>query len=67
MTDERFAHVASSSDPQARLYYRSYTETPVGDKYLCVVVKIEADDAFVVTAYLTDIIKRGARIWPAEN
>ena len=41
-----------------------YVDTRLGQKYLCVVVKILGDDAFVVTAYLTDGIKRGVPIWP---
>jgi hypothetical protein len=49
----------SLADPHARLYYRFYVGTRVGDKYLCVVVKIVAEDAFVLTAYLTDAVKRG--------
>jgi hypothetical protein len=59
--------IESFSDPQARLYYRFYVGTRVGDKYLCVVVKISRDDAFVLTAYLTDMVKRGAQIWPQEK
>ena len=51
-------------DTEARLYYRFYRETAVGAKYLCVVVKITQSDAFVLTAYLTDIVKRGWRLWP---
>jgi hypothetical protein len=58
-------HVMESlADPQARLYYRFYGGTLVGDKYLCVVVKVIRGDAFVLTAYLTDSVKRGRRIWP---
>ena len=58
-------HVMDSlAEPQARLYYRFYTETLVGDKYVCVVVKVVGEDAFVLTAYLTDSVKRGRRIWP---
>ena len=56
--------VPSLSDPQARLYYRWYVGTRVGDKYLCVVVKVVGDDAFVLTAYLTDTIKKGHQLWP---
>jgi len=59
--------VESFSDPQARLYYRYYLGTMVGDKFLCVVVKFGASDAFVLTAYLTDKIKNGVQIWPSEN
>lgn len=36
----------------------------VGGKYLCVVVKVLEADAFVLTAYLTDPIKRGTTLWP---
>ena len=61
------AVVESFSDPQARLYYRFYVGTRVGDKYLCVVVKLLAGDAFVLTAYLTDKIKRGVQIWPTRS
>lgn len=59
--------VGSLSDPQARLYYRFYFGTRVGDRYLCVVVKVAGDDAFVLTAYLTDRIKRGVALWPREK
>jgi phage-Barnase-EndoU-ColicinE5/D-RelE like nuclease2 len=59
--------VESFSDPQARLYYRFYFGTLVGDKYVCVIVKVSSDDAFVLTAYLTDRIKRGVTIWPKEK
>ena len=56
--------VQSFSDAQARLYYRLYVGTVVGTKLLCVVVKVADNDAFVLTAYLTDKVKRGIRIWP---
>lgn len=59
--------VESFSDPQARLYYRFYFGTLVGDKYVCVIVKVSSDDAFVLTAYLTDRIKKGVTIWPKEK
>ncbi len=55
--------VESMSD----LYYRYYVGTRVGDKYLCVIVKVVGDDAFVLTAYLTDTIKKGRIVWPARN
>jgi len=59
--------VESLNDPQARLYYRFYVGTRVGDKYLCVVVKVTGEDAFVLTAYLTDRVKRGVQTWPREG
>jgi len=49
-----FKVIQSASDDQVRPCYRYYFATLVGDKYLCVVVKAQADDAFVLTAYLTD-------------
>jgi hypothetical protein len=58
--------VESLSDPEARLYYRFYVGTRVGDKWLCVVVKLTGEDAFVLTAYLndrTDMAERKVRIW----
>lgn len=59
--------IRSLSDPDARLYYRTYTDTPVGEKLLCVVVKVLDQDAFVLTAYLTDRIKRGEVLWSAAR
>ena len=55
------------SDPTARLYYRFYHRTMVGGKYLCAVVKLAGEDAFVVTAYLTDRVKKGRVLWPTKS
>ncbi|MEW6675849.1 MAG: PBECR2 nuclease fold domain-containing protein [Nitrospirota bacterium] len=55
--------VRSRSDEEARLYYRHYEGLSIGNKYLCIVVKFKEADAFVVTAYFTDSIKRGDVIW----
>jgi len=60
------AVMESPGDSLVRLYYRFYHRTMVGGKHLCVVVKILTDDAFVVTAYLTDRVKRGTLLWPRE-
>ena len=57
--------IQSLSDPQARLYYRYYVGTRVGD--ICVVVKVVGTDAFVLTAYLTDTIKKGLQLWPPRT
>jgi len=35
----------------------------VGAKWLCVVVKQLDDDAFIITAYLTDKVKQGVDLW----
>jgi len=53
----------SRSDPAVQLFYEFYAQTIVGGKWLCVVVKYEEDDAFVVTAYLTDKPKNGEDLW----
>jgi hypothetical protein len=55
--------VRSQSDDKALLYYRLYRKTPVGEKYLCAVVKEGPMDSFLLTAYLTDRIKKGEMIW----
>ena len=56
--------VESASDSETRLYYRRIAETIVGPKHLCVVVKGRLPDAFVITAYLTDKVKKGRVLWP---
>jgi hypothetical protein len=58
--------VRSAADPFSLLYYRSYTNTPVGDKLMCVVVRELDGEAFVVTGYFTDRIKKGEVLWPTE-
>jgi hypothetical protein len=58
--------IGSRTDPSAEMAYRFYTRTTVGDKWLCVVVKYEVNDAFVLTAYLTDKPKKGEQIWPTK-
>ena len=57
----------SLSDPQARLYYRLYVATRVGDKHLCVVVKLADNDAFVLTAYLMSRPAGGRQLWPRKD
>lgn len=59
--------IQSMSDPEAHLYYRFYIGTQVGDKYLCVIVKVREADAFILTAYLTDTIKKGDIVWPRKS
>lgn len=56
--------VQSQSDESTVLYYRLLGSTPFGVKWICVVVKYREDDAFVLTAYLTDRPKRGTQLWP---
>jgi hypothetical protein len=56
----------SRSDKAVRLFYEFYVQTIVGGKWLCVVVKYVENDAFVVTAYLTDKPKAGEDLWPTK-
>jgi hypothetical protein len=56
----------SRSDAAVRLFYEFYARTIVGGKWLCVVVKYGENDAFVVTAYLTDKPKPGEDLWPTK-
>jgi hypothetical protein len=55
--------VKSRTDPPVELFYRYYEITPVGEKYLCVVVKVLVVDLFIITAYFTDTIKGGEILW----
>ena len=58
--------VRSTSDSMVELLYEFRRGTKVGDKWLCVVIKYLTNDAFVVTAYLTDRIKQGEHLWPIK-
>ena len=49
-----------------KLFYEFYARTRVSGKWLCVVVKYLPDDAFVITAYLTDTMKAGETLWPTK-
>jgi hypothetical protein len=56
----------SRSDSDVHLFYNFYSETMVGGKWLCVVVKCVGADAFLVTAYLTNKPKAGEDLWPTN-
>jgi hypothetical protein len=49
------------------MYYRFLPTTPVGAKFVVVVVKTTPDDAFLVPAYLTDKVKTGRVLWSRER
>ena len=51
--------VRSRSDSMVALFYKWFNKTPVGNKYLCVVVKDSDEYPFIITAYFTDTIKQG--------
>ncbi|MEK6690083.1 MAG: hypothetical protein AABY78_02130 [Nitrospirota bacterium] len=55
--------VKSRTDEKVRLCSRYYENLSIGNKYLCIVVKYKEADAFIVTAYFTDSIKKGDVIW----
>ena len=59
--------IQSRTDEEAKLNYKYYIGTKVGDKWLCVVVKYGETDAFVLTAYLTDKPKKGELVWPIKK
>ena len=55
----------SQTDSAVNLFCDFYSQTIVGGKWLCVVVRysIEPPDAFIVTAYLTNKPKQGTILW----
>ena len=55
--------VRSRVDAEVEQFYRYYGDTPVGGKQMCVMVKGATTGPFVVTAYLTDAVKRGEELW----
>jgi len=52
----------SDQDDSVYLYYKQYSTTPVTEKYLLVVAKLDIEDPFVITAFYTDRIKSGRSI-----
>jgi hypothetical protein len=50
----------SRTDPEVLLFYKA--EEP--KRWTCAVVKRTGNEAFLVTAYPTDAIKEGVRVWP---
>jgi hypothetical protein len=55
--------VRSQRDPDVHLYHKHYPTTPVTEKDLLVAIKVTQTEAFVLTAFFTDTIKKGERIW----
>ena len=53
-----------TDDPATvRLYYRRFLSLPVGDHWICVVVKVSNSDAYIITAYPATRLKRGETLW----
>ncbi len=50
-------------DEDVLAYHRLYERTPVTRKYLVVIVKMNLDDAFVLTAYFANRLKKGGIVW----
>ncbi len=50
----------SRPDPQVLLFYRAEGTS----RWTCAVAKREDEQGFLITAYPTDAIKEGTRIWP---
>jgi hypothetical protein len=50
----------SRIDPQVLLFYKAEATK----RWTCAVAKQAAERAFLITAYPTDAIKEGVRIWP---
>ncbi len=53
----------SRTDSSVELFYKLFNDTPVGKKYLCAVIKNRGDDLFLVTAYFTDKVKEGYKLY----
>jgi hypothetical protein len=55
--------IRSRRDPDVHLYHKHYPTTPITEKDLLVAIKVTPTDAFVLTVFFTDSIKRGEQIW----
>lgn len=55
--------IRSPSDLEVELVYRRFYDTPVSEKYLCIVVKTRREDAFIITSYFTNAVKKGDVLW----
>ena len=55
--------IATVKDDKVHVYHRLYETTPVTHKFMVVAVKMEMDDAFVLTAYFTSRVKKGRTVW----
>jgi len=58
--------IRSRTDLDIELVYKHSGVTPVSEKYLCVVVKTRREDAFIITSYFTNTVKKGDVAWEKE-
>lgn len=49
----------SDKDASVHLYFKSFENTPVTEKYLTAVVKVETRNPFLITSFFTNKIKSG--------
>jgi len=49
----------SKTDKSVHLFYKK-----INGYWICVVTKCSIKDGFIITAYITDKIKEGEKIWP---
>lgn len=57
----------SNKDPSVHLYYKKYPKTPVTEKYLLVVAKVDSKSPFIITSFFTDKIKSGELIYHMKD
>ena len=55
--------IKSKVDKNVKLFNKFYITKQFGGKYLCVVVKYEKDDAFIITSYLIRELPKGDILW----
>ncbi|MGH7962271.1 MAG: DUF4258 domain-containing protein [Candidatus Binatia bacterium] len=52
----------SRKDPAVFLFYRA-----IVSRFLCIVVRKEGEDGFLITAYPADSLKKGEVVWSASK
>lgn len=55
--------IKSNFDERVRLYNKFYITRQFGGKYLCVVVKFDDNDAFILTSYIINKLPEGELLW----
>ena len=55
--------IQSPIDTNVKIFTRNYITKSFAGKYTCVVVKYLLDDAFIITAYITNKLPKGETIW----
>lgn len=56
----------SAKNASVHVYHKRFEETPVTEKYLRVIVKVETESPFIITAFFTNDIQRGETVWEAS-